>query len=161
MRAPSPLDPSMRLESFDCGKAALTDWLKQKAAKAEGRSARCYVVTEASVAVAYYCLATGAVSHDEANAKLRRNMPDPIPIMLLGRLAIDTRYQGQGLGSALLKDAFQRFLAASQIVGASALFVHAIDDEAKAFYLKYGLRELAPASRTLYIPTASLVAALG
>ncbi|MEO8558731.1 MAG: GNAT family N-acetyltransferase [Rhodospirillales bacterium] len=151
----------MQLDQFDCGKAPLTDWLRLRAVKAEGRSARTFVVTENSVAVAYYCLSTGAISHSEGNAKLRQNMPDPIPIMVLGRLAIDARHQGQGLGQALLKDACKRFLAASKIVGASALVVHAIDTDAKAFYLKYGFRELSVGSNTLYITAATLAAALG
>jgi len=156
---PSPLTSEHDLTQFDCGKPALTDWLRERASKAEGRSARTYVVCDGLQVAAYYCLAAGGVSHGETPAKLKRNMPDPIPIMLLGRLAVDHRYQKKGLGGALFQDAIKRTIAIHAQVGLAALVVHAIDDEAKAFYIQYGMQEFPEGSRTLFIPVATLIKA--
>lgn len=91
--------------------------------------------------VGYYCLATGAVQIDEASGRVKRNMPDPIPMMLLGRLAVDRKYQHQGLGPALLRDAIQRTLQAATIVGIRGIFVHALSPKAKHFYEAAGFHE--------------------
>ena len=125
---------------FDCGThASLTDWLKRFARmnQASGDT-RTYVVHRNLQVVGYYSLAPGSVSRKEATARASKSAPEPIPIVLLARLAIDKPEQGQGLGSALLKDALQRAYAGAEIIGGRAVLVHAIDPEAAAFYRKYG-----------------------
>ena len=91
--------------------------------------------------VGYYALATGAVAHAMATGRVRRNMPEPIPVMVIARLAVDLAYQGTGLGSALLRDALLRTLVVSEAVGIRAVLLHAMSDEAKRFYLHHGFAE--------------------
>ena len=88
--------------------------------------------------VGYYALAVGAVAHVEAPGRVRRNMPDPVPVMVIGRLAVDRTYQGQSLGPALLRDAVLRTVQAAEIAGIRAILVHAISERAKRFYEKWG-----------------------
>jgi GNAT superfamily N-acetyltransferase len=88
--------------------------------------------------VGYYTLAAGAVAHAEAPGRLRRNMPDPVPVMVLGRLAVDRTIHGQGVGTGLLRDAVLRTVQAAEIVGIRAILVHAISEAARRFYEKYG-----------------------
>src|SRR5690606_34687406 len=100
-----------------------------------------YVTCNGNRVVGYYCLAAGAVAFHDAPKKMTRNMPDPIPVMVLGRLAIDQDYQNKGIGKALLLDAVHRTLQAGEIAGVSALLVHAISEEAKKFYLSRGFMQ--------------------
>jgi GNAT superfamily N-acetyltransferase len=128
------------LSQFDCGKhASLTDWLKRFARmnQASGDT-RTYVVHRNLRVVGYYSLAPGSISRKEATTRASKSAPEPIPIVLLARLAVDRAEQGQGLGSALLKDALQRAYAGAEIIGGRAILVHAIDADAAAFYRKYG-----------------------
>jgi GNAT superfamily N-acetyltransferase len=137
--APAPLREEHRIDGFTCGTASLDDWLKQRArANQVSGASRTYVVVEAGRVVGYYCLASGALAQNDAPGGLRRNMPDPIPMAVLGRLAVDQTWQGRGLGSALLRDAVERTQAASAILGIRGLLVHALSDEAKAFYEYHG-----------------------
>ena len=99
----------------------------------------------------YYSLATGAVSGAEVPGRVRRNMPDPIPVMILGRLAVDAAWQGRRLGHSLLRDAILRTLAAADIAGIRALLVHAISPEAKRFYERYGFQECPEKPMTLVL----------
>ena len=99
---------------------------------------RSYVVTAAERVVGYYCLASGALALQEAPGSVRRNMPDPIPMAVLGRLAVDRAWQGSGLGVALLRDAFERTQTASAILGIRGLLVQALSEEARAFYVRHG-----------------------
>ena len=102
-------------------------------------ASRSYVVTdESNQVVAYYAMAAGAVTHREASGRIRRNMPDPVPVMVLARLAVDQRYQGHQLGGALLQDAVQRTLAVSRSAGVRALLVHALNESSRQFYIHYG-----------------------
>jgi GNAT superfamily N-acetyltransferase len=129
-----------RLDEFDCGKhASLTRWLKRLARmnQASGDS-RTYVVHRELVVVGYYSLAPGSISRNEAIPRASKSAPDPIPIILLARLAVDKREQGQGIGPALLKDALKRAYAGAEIIGGRAILVHAMDTDAAAFYRKYG-----------------------
>jgi GNAT superfamily N-acetyltransferase len=159
--APSPLTPEHDCSRFDCGKVPLNDWLRHNALKAEGRSARCYVAaTGRGVVLGYYCLATGAVEHDGAPRKLRQNMPNPTPIVIIGRLAVDKDAQGTGLGRALLKDALLRVTKASQLVGARAVIVHAVDHEAVPFYARYGFKSFPIGNQTLFLPVDEIIASL-
>jgi GNAT superfamily N-acetyltransferase len=140
LQAPSPLDEAHRLDAFDCGVDSLNEWLKRRArANQVSGASRTYVVTDEEGRVAgYYCLASGALTLAQAPGGVRRNMPDPIPMTILGRLAVDRNWQGHGLGAALLRDAVERTRAASNILGIRGLLVHALSDDAKAFYERYG-----------------------
>jgi len=128
------------VSQLDCGKhISLTDWLKRFARmnQASGDT-RTYVVHRNFRVVGYYSLAPGSVSRKGATVRASKSAPEPIPIVLLARLAVDKAEQSQGLGSALLKDALQRAYAGAEIIGGRAVLVHAIDAEAVAFYRKYG-----------------------
>lgn len=161
LSAPVPINASQHdLTRFQCRHEALNDWLKIRAIKAEGASARTYVVCSGSQVVGYYSLVNGGVERDKAPSNLRRNMPDPVPAMLLGRLATDVSFERQGIGGGLLKDALLRTLQASKIAGLRALMVHAIDDDARAFYLARGFSEFPTDSRTLFLSIETIVKAL-
>jgi GNAT superfamily N-acetyltransferase len=154
---PAPISDEHDLASFDCGVPSLNDWLRKRAVKNQRAGAsRSYVVCEDSAVIGYYCLAAGAIGHDEAPAPLRRNMPEPIPVLVLGRLAIDHRYQNQGLGRALLRDAVLRVFQVADIAGVAALLVHALSEEGRRFYLSRGFVEspLRPMTLCLILGTA-------
>jgi GNAT superfamily N-acetyltransferase len=137
--APEKLNPGHDLSQFHCGEATLDDWLRKRALQNEESSAsRTYVACQGSRVVGYYALAAGAVAHAEAPGRVRRNMPDPVPVMVIGRLAVDQTVQGQALGPALLRDAVLRTLQAAEIAGIRAILVHAISERAKRFYEKWG-----------------------
>lgn len=162
IRPPEPLSSAHDLAAFDCGNDDLNDWLKRRALASEGRSARTTVLCDGQRVAGYYCLATGAIERESlASAKLRKNLPDPIPILVLGRLAIALDYQGRGLGKALLKDAILKTITASEIAGLRALAVHAIDDAAARFYKKSGFVPSPLNPRTLLLPIETARAALG
>lgn len=140
---PGPLGDGHRLDDFQCKSTALTKWLVNRARKShrEGAS-RCFVVCDDQQnVVGYYALAAGAVSHELAPGSVKRNMPDPIPVAVLGRLAVHTDWAGKGVGRGLLKDAVQRTLHTAQQMGIRVLLCHAIDESAKAFYVKHGFIE--------------------
>jgi GNAT superfamily N-acetyltransferase len=158
--APEPIGSDHDVSQFDCGKPVLDDWLKTKALKSEGRSARCFVVCESKAVIGYYALSTGHVAHAGAPRALRQNMPDPAPVIVIGRLAVDRAWHGKGIGSHLLRDALRRILAASQHVGMRAVIVHAIDDEAVPFYAAYGFRPFPNEPRTLWLPIETIAATL-
>ena len=99
---------------------------------------RTYVVCTGKRVAGYYSLAVGAAAHEHVPGRIRRNMPDPVPVMILGRLAVDKTFQGKGIGAGLLKDAVLRTVQAAEIAGIRALLVHAISEAAKRFYEAYG-----------------------
>ncbi|MBB3174813.1 GNAT superfamily N-acetyltransferase [Endobacter medicaginis] len=121
------------------------------ARRSEGRTARTYVVCAGSRVVGYYALASGVILRDAATARLQRNAPDPIPIMLLGRLAVDRDWLGRGIARGMLKDALLRTLAASEIAGIAALVTHALSDEARRFYEHHGFAPSPLHPRTLMV----------
>jgi GNAT superfamily N-acetyltransferase len=136
---PAPITAGHSLADFDCGESSLNDWLKRRALKNHAAGAsRCFVLCSGPNVVGYYSLSAGAISHESAPKALRRNMPDPLPVLLLGRLAIDLRYHNQGLGQALLRDAMLRAVNVAGDAGVFALLVHALSDSAKQFYLSRG-----------------------
>jgi GNAT superfamily N-acetyltransferase len=139
LEAPALLHAEHQIDGFACGTVSLDDWLKRcaRANQISGAS-RTYVVAEAGRVVGYCCLASGALALNDAPGGLKRNMPDPIPMAVLGRLAVDQTWQGRGLGAALLRDAVERTQAASAILGIRGLLVHALSDTAKTFYEHYG-----------------------
>lgn len=140
LSAPQPLSAGHRVDGFACGESSLDEWLRRRALPNQMTGAsRSYVVTdESNQVVAYYAMAAGAVTHREASGRIRRNMPDPVPVMVLARLAVDQRYQGHQLGGALLQDAVQRTLAVSRSAGVRALLVHALNESSRQFYIHYG-----------------------
>lgn len=143
LSAPQPLAATDRLDEFTCGEASLDDWLKRRALPNQlSGASRTFVVADQEGRVyGYYAMAAGAVSHQVATSNVRRNMPDPVPVMVLARLAIDHRAQGIKLGAALLQDAVNRSVAVSQNAGVRALLVHALHERAKQFYEHYGFEE--------------------
>ena len=153
---PSPLALSdeYRLDDFQCTAPELTKWLLERANQNQASGAsRCFVVCdEQQNVVGYYALAAGAVSHEHATGRIRHNMPAPIPVIVLGRLAVHVDRVGQGVGRGLLKDAVQRALQTCEHVGARALLCHAIDEATKAFYLKHGFIESPIQSMTVMLP---------
>ena len=131
---------------------ALNHWLAHKALYNDRADAsRTYVVCEDNLVIAYYCLATGSVNRSEAAGRLRRNMPDPIPVMILGRLAVDLTWQRYGIGAALLQDAVLRTIQVSEIAGVKALLVHAISVKAVEFYKKWGFHPSPVNPKTLFL----------
>ncbi|WP_077000033.1 GNAT family N-acetyltransferase [Variovorax sp. KK3] len=140
LEAPRPLTADHLLDEFDCGEDGLDFWLKRRAFANQGSGAsRTFVVADTGGRVfGYYAMAAGAVAHRDATGNVRRNMPDPIPVLVLARLAVDLRAQGMQLGGALLQDAVQRAITVSQNAGVRALLVHALHEQAKEFYRHFG-----------------------
>jgi GNAT superfamily N-acetyltransferase len=137
--APELLAGHHELGAFDCGVAALDAWLKRRAlANQASGASRTFVVCEGTKVIGYYALASGAVNIAAASGRFRRNMPDPIPIALLARLAIDRARQGNGLGRALFRDAGMRVARAADVIGIRGILVHAISANAREFYLALG-----------------------
>ncbi len=159
---PEPLTADHHLATFESGQPLLDDWLRRRAlaAMASG-SARTYVSCAEGAVIGYYALSAGAVAHAVASGKVRRNMPDPVPVMVLGRLAVHAPWQGHGIGRALVRDAVLRTLAVAEIAGIRALLVHALDEPAAAFYLGCGFAPSPIAPLTLMITLADARAALG
>jgi predicted N-acetyltransferase YhbS len=121
---------------------ALNAWLQRRALPNDlSGASRTFVVTARQAVVAFYSLAASSVMHSHSTSKAKRNMPDPVPAILLGRLAVDKGWQGKKLGLSLLHDAVLRVTSAAETVGVRAILVHAMSDDAKRFYLRYGFRE--------------------
>jgi GNAT superfamily N-acetyltransferase len=140
--APAPIDIGHDVGAFNSGVPSLDEWLQKRALKNEKSSAsRTYVTCFENKVAGYYCLSAGAVALQAAPGKLTRNMPDPVPVLVMGRLAIDRKYQNNGLGKALLLDAARRTLQAGEIAGVAALLVHALSEDVKRFYLSRGFLE--------------------
>ena len=140
LTAPSPIADHHDLSLFGSGEASLDDWLRRRAlANQVSGASRTFVVCRGDVVVGYYCLAAGAVAVAAASGRVRRNMPDPIPVAVLGRLAVDRGLHGQGLGRGLLRDAIRRTLQASEVLGVRAFMVQALNAEAQRFYQGCGL----------------------
>lgn len=139
LQAPVPLADHHDVEAFASGAPTLDAWIRRKArANQASGAARTYVLCHGDRVVGFYALAAGSVSHDLSPRKLRHNMADPVPVIVLGRLAVDAREQGNGLGRALLRDAVLRVAAAAREIGVAAMLAHALNDRAKAFYVGAG-----------------------
>jgi GNAT superfamily N-acetyltransferase len=153
--APEKISGAHDLSAFDSGESSLDDWLRRRAFQNEASgTSRTYVVCVQTRVVGYYSLAAGAVARAAAPARVRRNTPDPIPVMILGRLAIDRTFAGRGLGTALLRDAVRRTLQAAEIAGIRAILVHAISERAARFYENNGFVPSPVDPLTLMIPIA-------
>jgi GNAT superfamily N-acetyltransferase len=143
LRAVRPLSADDDVEGFDCGIEELDRWLRSSArvATAAGTAAT-YVLCRGERVVGYYALAMSAVAHERAPSRLRRGMPDPVPVVLLARLALDRSEHGAGLGGHLLIDALRRCVRGGREFGGRAVLVDAINDEAARFYLHFGFHQL-------------------
>lgn len=143
---PQLLSDNHDFSDFDCGEPLLNGWLKRRALanQSSGASRTFVAVDNHQRVMGCYALAAGAVAHRDSTGAVRRNMPDPIPVMVLARLAVDHKAQGKQLGGALLKDAVLRALSVSENAGIRALLVHALHEKARAFYRHYGF-EASPA----------------
>ena len=142
IRRPEPLTARHLVGDFDCGNETLNAWLRDRALDNERRGAtRTFVSTRGRRAAGYCSLAVSAVHRREATGRARRNMPEPIPAMLLARLAVDRSEQHSGLGRQLLRDAMLRTLQVADIAGIRLLLVHANDEEAKAWYRRFDFEE--------------------
>lgn len=152
--APEPLNTTHILSEFYCGEAALDDWVRHRGLKNQATgAARTFVICKknSSQVVGFYSLATGSVTHDIATGSLSRNMPDPIPVIILARLAVNTGYHSKGLGTDLLHDAVLRISRVAENIGVRAIMVHALSDAAKLFYLRHGFMPSATQERTLFL----------
>lgn len=159
--APEPLDPTHGIADFDCGVASLNHWLQRRAAVNQlSGASRTFVLCDDRKAVGYYALASSAVVPAAAPGRFRRNMPDPVPVVVLGRLAVALSHHGQGLGRALFQDAARRIVHAADAIGIRGMVVHALSDEAKDFYLRLGLDESPLDPMTLMVTTLDLRAAI-
>ena len=142
---PAPLTAQHDLEDFRSGEETLDRWLRERAlANMESSATRTYVIclSGSRKVVGYYAVCMGQILNREVIGSMRRNMPRQIPAVMLGRLAIDERWQGQGLGRALLQDAVYRSARAAQEVSARLLIVHAISPKAETFYCRHGFTRL-------------------
>lgn len=155
--APEPLSDRHRIGEFASGVASLDDWLKRRASKNQAADAsRTFVACDAAKVIGYYALASGGVETAEAPGRFRRNMPDPIPVVVLGRLAVSHSHKGQGLGRALFRDSAKRVLHAADSIGIRGILVHAISEDAKAFYVALGFEPSPLEPMTLMITLADL-----
>jgi predicted N-acetyltransferase YhbS len=149
------------LDDFRSGVPALDEWLMRRARPNQVAGAsRVFVTCDGDRVVGYYALASSAIACTDATGRMRRNMPDPIPVAVLARLAVDTAHQGRNIGRALMRDAAMRVLAAAREIGIRGLVVHAISEEAKSFYLNMGMLPSPTSDLTLMIPLGDLQASL-
>ena len=136
---PEPLSSHHKVELFDCGHPALNTFLHKHAlANQKGGASRTYIIHEQGQVTGFYSLAPASVELADAPDRIRKGQAQhAIPVILLARLAVDQSRQGQGLGKFLLLDAFRRAVAGADVIGGRALLIHAKDEEARSFYLKY------------------------
>ena len=159
---PTPLTSAHVLSGFSCGKPELDEWLVKRAlANHASGATRTHVVEADGRVVGYFSLASAAIAHQDVKGPARRNMPDPIPVAVLGRLAIDRSWQGKGLGRALFRDCALRVAHAADTIGIRGIVVHAISDQAKAFYLALGFDPSPAEPMTLMVTLADIRHLLG
>jgi len=154
---PEPLDDDHFLDGFDCGDDTLNDWLIHRSRRNQtGGASRTWVVTDGHRVVAFYASSTAVILWAQATKRASRNQPDPLPALLLGRLAVDTKHQGAGLGAALLKHFFLKAIEIAELTGVRVLLVHAADDNAATFYRRHGLEPSPIDALTLMLPVKDL-----
>lgn len=162
LTAPMPLTEHHVTDSFSCGIDSLDQWLKRRSLKNQIQGAsRTYVVCDETRVVAYYALASGALTTTDATGRFRRNMPDPIPVVVLGRLAVDKTLHGKGFGRSLVRDAGMRVIQAADAIGIRGMTVQALSDDAIAFYEKIGFETSPIAPYQLMITLPDLIDACG
>jgi GNAT superfamily N-acetyltransferase len=161
LRPPEPLTAEHNLDEFQCGKAPLDEWLRRRARANQATGAsRTYVVCDGRRVVGYYALASGAITVESAPGRFRRNMPNPIPVAVLARLAVDSAWHGRGIGRALFRDAASRVAYAADAIGIRGIVVHAISAEAKNFYIALGFDPSPSEPMTLMVTLADIRAVL-
>lgn len=159
--APEPLAAHHEVGPFTSGVDSLDQWLKRRALKNQATGAsRSFVACSENRVLAYYALASSSVAVESAPGHFRRNMPDPIPVVVLGRLAVDRSLHGQGIGRALVRDACLRVVQAADTIGIRGLLVHALSEQACTFYERLGFEASALDPMTLMVTLADLKAAL-
>lgn len=161
LSSPELLQEHHVLDDFCSGEPSLDEWLRRRARtnQASGAS-RTYVVCQGVRVNGYYALASGVVTVENAPGRFRRNIPNPIPVVVLGRLAVDNGWQGMGIGRALCRDAAQRTANAAEVIGIRGMIVHAISDAARDFYLALGFDPSPNEPMTLMVTMADIRAAL-
>lgn len=161
LRGPDPLESAHDSTSFSCGEPTLDQWLTRRALANQATGAsRAFVICLEKAVVAYYALSANAVAVEAAPGRFRRNMPDPIPVVLLGRLAVDLGWQGKGLGRAMIWDAARRVAQAADVIGIRGILVHAMNPSAKAFYEALGFEPALNDPKTLMVTLADVRKAL-
>ncbi|GAA3894504.1 GNAT family N-acetyltransferase [Leifsonia kafniensis] len=148
---------------FDCGEPSLNEWLRNRAvANERGGASRTFVSVDrnSQIIAGYYCLSASSLRSEDAPGALKRNMPNPLPVILIGRLAVDGRFAGHGLGASLLQDAVLKSVEAARLVGARALLVHALTEAAENFYTKFGFVRVPHSARVMYLLTADAEATI-
>lgn len=159
--APEPLHAQHEIDSFASGVDSLDQWLKRRALRNQATGAsRTFVACESGRVLAYYALASSAITSDAAPGRFRRNMPDPIPVVVLGRLAVDKSCQGRGMGRALVRDGALRVIQAADTIGIRGIIVHALTPEARGFYTRIGFEPSPLDPMTLMVTLADLKASL-
>lgn len=163
LESPHPLADHHGTDGFDCGDESLNHWLQQHALANQGSGAtRTFVVCAADgVVKAYVALAAGSMTRTNSPGGFRRNMPDPVPVVVLARLAVCRNFQGQGIARALLADAFERVLQVSKQIGVRGIVVHAASATARAFWLRMGFIPSPTNPDTLLLRRTDMAAALG
>lgn len=162
LSGPAILAEHHELDEFSSGEASLDDWLKKRArANHAGGASRVFVTCEGNRVVGYYSLSSSSVVHEIVPGRFRRNMPDPIPVVLLGRLAINKEWQGKGIGRSLFRDAAIRVFQAAEAIGVRGIVVHAISDEARKFWNAIGFSECPHEPLTLVVTLQDIRALIG
>jgi GNAT superfamily N-acetyltransferase len=162
LSGPTLLAEHYELDEFSSGEASLDDWLKKRArANHAGGASRVFVTCEGNRVAGYYSLSSSSIVNDTVPGRFRRNMPEPIPVVLLGRLAIDKEWQGQGIGRSLFRDAAMRVFQAAEAIGVRGIVVHAISDEARKFWIAIGFSECDREPMTLVVTLQDIRAAMG
>jgi predicted N-acetyltransferase YhbS len=140
----------------------LDQWLRRRALANQATGAsRTFVICLGERVVAYYALSANSVELETVPGHFRRNMPDPVPVVLLGRLAVDSSWQGKGLGRAMIWDAARRVAWAADVIGIRGILVHALNESSKAFYEALGFEPALNDPKTLMVTLADVRKALG
>lgn len=154
---PRAITPQDDVTGFGCGEQSLDDWLTLRAIRNElANVSRTFVTIEreSELVAGYYCLSSSSVARERAGRVLgAHGTPDPVPVILIGRLAVDERFAGQGVGASLLQDAVIKGVEASRIVGSRAFLVHALNDRAASFYRRFGFAEVPGSPRVMHLLT--------
>ena len=156
LKAPRPISSTDNLGSFCCGEAELDYWLKTRAIKNEVKASRTYALCLDKRLVGFYSLAAGSISRELVTGSIRRNMPEPIPVMLIARLAVDVKFQGLGIGMGLLRDALLRTAQAASIIVIRAVIDNALNDDAARFYRHFGFRDSPVTPLLLLLPMSEI-----
>jgi predicted N-acetyltransferase YhbS len=162
LSAPVPLAEHHELDEFNCSEPSLSDWLKARARdNSKSGASNVFVCCEGNKVLAYYSLSASSVLHTEVPGKVKRNMPTPIPVVLLGRLAVDASLEGKGVGQSLFKDAAHRINQAADQIGVAAIIVHPISDKARAFWLKRGFADCPGEKKMMVVTMKDIRAVIG